>query len=172
MADETVDPTQPATPADPTPEPAQEPAPAAPAPDPAVQPVPADPAAPAPAEAFGPEAAVTPDPSGPTPTTSSDDAAVPVGNAPEDAPVVSASVQPVVVDNYTKRNDDDALNGSWVDVISGPLAGRFGAYVDTVHHDDSTGYPSVILIRSRDERNELLEVAYSDVRPSERTGGR
>lgn len=123
----------------------------------------ASPTPPAPV-ASGPE--VTPDPTpGSTPTTSPD---VPAPTTGDTTPVAP----PVIVNNYTVRSDDDALLGSWVDVISGPNQGRFGSYVDTVHHDKETGYPSVILIRSRDARNELLEVEYSDVRPSERTGGR
>ena len=91
------------------------------------------------------------------------------GVSPDPSKVGAA---PVTVDNRTRRSGDDALLGTWVDVISGPNAGRFGSYVDTVHHDAETGYPTVILIRSRDARNELLEVAYEDVRPSERNGGR
>lgn len=162
MADEQLDPTQPAAPAsstpDSTPPGVQEPAPDAPAPVSEASSVPAAPVA------SGPE--VTPDPTpGSTPSTSPD---VPAPTTGDPVPVA----QPVVVNNYTVRSDDDALLGSWVDVIGGPNQGRFGSYVDTVHHDPETGYPSVILIRSRDARNELLEVEYSDVRPSERTGGR
>lgn len=82
-----------------------------------------------------------------------------------------ATTQAVVVDNRTARSDDDAHLGAWVDVVSGEYAGRFGAYVATVS-SDSTGYPDRIIIRTRDADNLLLEVAYSDVRPSASSGGR
>jgi hypothetical protein len=77
----------------------------------------------------------------------------------------------VVVDNHTARSDDDAHLGSWVDVVSGEYTGRFGAYVSTVS-SDSTGYPEQVIIRTRDADNLLLEVAYSDLRPSDSNGGR
>lgn len=79
--------------------------------------------------------------------------------------------QAVVVDNHTARSDDDALHGGWVDVVSGEHAGRFAAYVSTVSND-STGYPERIIVRTRDADNLLLEVNYSDVRPSVSNGGR
>jgi hypothetical protein len=92
--------------------------------------------------------------------------------AQQPAAVAAAGAAPVIVDNFTTRNDDDALLGSWVDVVSGSYVGRFGAYVSTVSHDKTTGYPTVIIIRTRDADNLLLEVNYSDVRPSDRSGGR
>lgn len=108
------------------------------------------------------------------PEHETDGAIAPAGSTADGAqPDMSrAPVAPVTVDNRTRRSGDDALLGSWVDVIGGPNSGRYGSYVDTVHHDAETGYPTVILIRSRDARNELLEVAYEDVRPSDRNGGR
>lgn len=119
----------------------------------------------------GTEPQVSPDPTS-TGSTSQDSTEQPSGDALSVTPNPTVAVAPVTVDNRTRRSSDDALLGSWVDVISGPNAGRFGSYVDTVHHDAETGFPTVILIRSRDSRNELLEVAYEDVRPSERSGGR
>jgi hypothetical protein len=83
-----------------------------------------------------------------------------------------APVQPVVVDLATKRTDDDPILGSWVDVVSGEYQGRFGSYVATVTHDASTGYPEQVIVRTRDADNLLIEVAYSDLRPSARNGGR
>jgi hypothetical protein len=80
-------------------------------------------------------------------------------------------VAPVIVSNFTRRGDNDALLGGWVDIVSGPYQGRFGSYRDTAQVG-SDGYPSEIYVRTRDQHNELLVVAYSDVRPSERTGGR
>jgi hypothetical protein len=83
------------------------------------------------------------------------------------APGVAA----VTVDNRTRRSDDDALLGGWVDVVSGEHQGRFGSYRDTAQVC-SDGYPKTIWVRTRDADNLLLEVAYEDVRPAERTGGR
>ncbi|HEX9007324.1 MAG TPA: hypothetical protein VF889_08510 [Bacteroidota bacterium] len=83
-----------------------------------------------------------------------------------------APASPVTVDNRTQRSQDDALFGSFVDVVSGEHQGRFGAYVATVEHDAQSGYPTVIIIRTRDADNLLLEVQYQDVRPSLRNGGR
>lgn len=82
-----------------------------------------------------------------------------------------APAQPVVVDNLTKRSDDDTLLGGWLDIVSGEYSGRFGTYVATVSHDGS-GYPEQIVVRTRDADNLLVEVAYSDTRPSPRNGGR
>jgi hypothetical protein len=156
--------------------------PTQPAPDPQA----AEAAQPAPVEAVTPPpAVVTPDPQQLAGDFKKEElqttaqvlgADVPSGATKSDIAQAIVEAQPVapvtMVDSRTRRSEDDAMLGSWVDVISGPDQGRFGAYVDTVHHDPQTGYPSVILIRSRDARNELLEVSYSDVRPSERTGGR
>lgn len=79
---------------------------------------------------------------------------------------------PVIVDNRTRRSDDDAMLGSWVDIVAGEHQGRFGHYYDTASTDAATGYPGEVLVRTRDARNEILQVLYSQVRPSERTGGR
>jgi hypothetical protein len=86
------------------------------------------------------------------------------------APTLPPS-QTVGVNNYNRRSGEDAILGTWVDVVSGEHQGRFGAYEDTSTWGDD-GYPDEVLIRSRDSRNELLLVKYSDVRPSERNGGR
>ena len=94
-----------------------------------------------------------------------------VTEGPEEAREARTVHPPVTVDNRTRRSDEDALLGSWVDVVSGQHAGRFGSYRETLTSGDD-GYPSRILIRTRDAANELLEVDYSAVRPSERTGGR
>lgn len=149
--------------------------------------------------ASGTEAEVTPDPS--TPSTSPEPAAATSGSAPDptqfkkDELVTAAQVQgvevekgdtkadiaeklatpaakPIVVSNFTARSDEDAQLGSWVDVVSGEYAGRRGAYVDDAGHDPQTGYPSQIIVRTRDAENELIVVDYSDARPSSYTGGR
>jgi hypothetical protein len=78
---------------------------------------------------------------------------------------------PIVVDNKTRRSGDDPLFGSWVDVVDGEHAGRFGYYVETVSHA-TDGYPNVVAVQTRDADNIRIEVPYSAVRPSERNGGR
>jgi len=82
------------------------------------------------------------------------------------------AAQPVVVDNHTARDDNDARFGQFVDVVDGEHKGRVGHYFETVEHDLKTGYPTRVLVRSRDALNELLDVAYEHVRPSRFTGGR
>jgi len=107
----------------------------------------------------GTEPQVTPDPQpASTPSTSSE-------------PSTSTSCSPVVVTNLTARDDNDARLGSFVDVVSGEYAGRVGAYIADVSHD-STGYPERVIVRTRDADNLLIEVSYSDLRPSAYTGGR
>lgn len=77
----------------------------------------------------------------------------------------------VLVDNFTRRSGDDALFGHFVDVIAGDHAGRRGHYFEDVSHG-TDGYPLRVLVRSRDEHNEMLEVDYKDVRPTDYMGGR
>lgn len=90
---------------------------------------------------------------------------------PADRPV-SQMADPVGnATNPISRRDVDGIAGQFVDVVDGEHRGRFGHYVNTVSRDED-GVPETILIRTRDARNELLEVAYSEVRPSERAGGR
>lgn len=84
----------------------------------------------------------------------------------------STVATPVKVDNLTRRSDDDAMLGTFVDVINGPYAGRWGAYLDDLTNDPETGYPSVVLVRTRDADMLLIDVNYADIRPSVRTGGR
>lgn len=93
------------------------------------------------------------------------DAIVAAQPTPAAAPVT-------MVSTAHRRSDEDALFGSWVDVVAGEYSGRFGAFVATVSHDTVTGYPDVVVIRTRDADNLLVEVNYADVRPSDRNGGR
>lgn len=79
---------------------------------------------------------------------------------------------PIKVDNRSRRSDRDALEGHFCDVVSGEHQGRFGSFDRVSQFNAETGYPERILIVTRDANNELLEVPYEDVRPSERSGGR
>ena len=83
----------------------------------------------------------------------------------------SGAKRPVIVTQFTRRSDEDALPGSWVDVVAGEHEGRRGAYVGDESHGKD-GYPARVLVRTRDAENELLVVNYSDIRPSSYTGGR
>lgn len=115
--------------------------------------------------------AVTPDPSpAPSPLTSSDSSDATSGD-PTPAPASAAAPVPMIY-GVQRRSDEDALLGSWVDVVGGEYQGRFGAFVSTVEHDAQTGYPLLVLVRTRDADNLLIEVAYQDIRPSARNGGR
>jgi len=79
--------------------------------------------------------------------------------------------QPVFVDNKSRRSDNDALFGDWVDVVSGPSSGRYGVLEKGATFSGADGYPVTVVIRTRDARNELLTLNYSDLRPS-RSGKR
>ena len=81
------------------------------------------------------------------------------------APVARA----VIVDNFTRRNDDDAILGSFVDVVDGPYKGRYAAYLDDLTNNPETGYPQKVLLRTRDADHMLIDVNYSDIRPTART---
>jgi hypothetical protein len=54
------------------------------------------------------------------------------------------------------------IEGGWVDVVDGEHKGRRGAWRLTTERED--GEPKTILVRTRDELNELIEVAVKDVR--------
>jgi hypothetical protein len=96
-----------------------------------------------------------------------------VAEAPLSAslPAAPAAV-PVIVNNFTRRGDGDAVLFSFVDVVSGPYAGRRGAYLEDLTYDPQTGYPATVQVRTRDADNLLVAVRYSDIRPSRRNGGR
>ena len=76
-----------------------------------------------------------------------------------------------IVGNVRRRDDQDALLNSFVDVVSGEHQGRYGHLFDVVD-SEKDGVPRTVHVRSRDANNEVLTVAYKDVRPSERRGGR
>lgn len=159
MADEQLDPqAQPATTdesssPDPVAEPAQEPAPAA--------------------DTLGPGAAVVSDAPAPTSQQVSADP-TPAVPSPEPAPVPEPSgpAQPVTVDQFTRRSDEDALEGSQVTVISGEHAGQNAAFRQVVESDPQTGYPRLVLVRfqSANYTHEYATVPYADVRPAQHPG--
>lgn len=175
------EPAAPAPPAPPAPDASQDPQPtptpssqdtlgpsavvqtAAPAADaetaPPAPPAPSDPpAAPEPA----PAAAPTPDASAGTPLAQVN---------PEPAPA-APSVPPVKVDQFTRRNDDDALEGSFVQVVDGEHAGQIASFTKVDQSDPETGYPDTIILKFRDASytHEYATVEYSKVRPAPHGG--
>ena len=71
--------------------------------------------------------------------------------------------QPVQVDGRNRKAADAGMEGHFVKVVDGEHAGRVGAFV-SVGEREADGYPKSILVRTRDEFNELLSVAYAHVR--------
>ncbi len=66
---------------------------------------------------------------------------------------------------------EPGLEGHFVDVVSGEHDGRCGTFAKVLEtHKD--GSPKTILIRTRDANDELLPVAYKDVRHTTYKGGR
>lgn len=87
-------------------------------------------------------------------------------------PVVKATtIQPVQVDGRNKRSDDDAILHSFVNVVDGDHQGRMGAFERVLEYGED-GWPKRALVRTRDEFNELLSVAYDHLRPAGTHGGR
>ena len=91
---------------------------------------------------------------------------------PEKPEPEESAAPPVRVDNRTRRSDEDAIEGAFVDVVAGEYKGRRGAFASVLESDPKTGYPTLILVRTRDADNLLIPVKYADVRPTEYTGGR
>lgn len=75
------------------------------------------------------------------------------------------------VDQFTRRTDQDALLGSWVDVVDGEHRGKFGHYRQTLEWNKDE-FPKTALVQTRDANAELIEVPYESLRQSERHGGR
>ena len=74
--------------------------------------------------------------------------------------------QPVHVDQYTRRSDDDVLAGHMLKVVSGDHAGEQAAFVKVDRYGPD-GYPERIVVRFTNARysHEYAGVDYADVRP-------
>jgi hypothetical protein len=79
--------------------------------------------------------------------------------------VATSQAQPIRVDGRNCRSDDDALEGGFVNVVAGPYKGRVGVFTQVLTYSDVTGYPTKILVRTRDDEHELIGVEYASVRP-------
>lgn len=83
-------------------------------------------------------------------------------------PAPQAKRAPVIVDGRNRRSDDDALQGGFAKVVSGPHAGKHGTFDEVVTHGYD-GYPETVVLRTRDGNVPLI-VHYPDLRPD--TSGR
>jgi|SRR5215831_11129474 len=63
------------------------------------------------------------------------------------------------------RSDDDALTGHFANIVSGEFAPRYVVVGDTLARD-ADGFPTKVRVKTRDDRDELLEVDYADLRPA------
>ncbi len=75
------------------------------------------------------------------------------------------------VEALVEIDGEPGLEGHFVNVVSGEHDGRCGTFAKVLEtHKD--GSPKTILIRTRDANDELLPVAYRDVRHTTYKGGR
>lgn len=88
-----------------------------------------------------------------------------------DGESIRVAVPPIQVDGRNRRHGDDGLEGGFVRIATGENAGRVGAFLRVLEHD-LDGYPKKILVRTRDEFDQLLEVLYKDVVATNYHGGR
>lgn len=65
---------------------------------------------------------------------------------------------------YRARSDDDVLTNSFCKVIAGPYAGRYGVFWSTASLG-ADGWPSEVVVRTRDAEDENIVVSYADIRP-------
>lgn len=81
------------------------------------------------------------------------------------APRKPATREPVTVDNYTRRSDDDVIQNGFAYVVAGEHQGRYGHFHDIIDTKDD-GWPKTVLFVTRDENAERLHVNYADLRPA------
>lgn len=65
------------------------------------------------------------------------------------------------------RDDNDVVTGQFARVASGPYQGRYVNLVRTLDQGDD-GYPTAVLVRTRDDRDEDLILDYKILRPAPR----
>lgn len=94
----------------------------------------------------------------------------PAAETPKTVKVVF-SAQPVKVDGRNQRNDNDALEGGFANVVDGKYKGKFGMFLYPTEYG-SDGYPTKVWFRTRDAQAQEFVVDYADIRPSKRNGGR
>lgn len=65
---------------------------------------------------------------------------------------------------YRARSDNDVLTNSFCKVIAGPYTGRYGVFWSTASLG-ADGWPSEVVVRTRDAEDENIVVNYADIRP-------
>jgi hypothetical protein len=105
-------------------------------------------------------------------TQSAVDADADAQQPPTEAVPKTKNAPPVTVDQFTRRTDNDVLDGTLALVIAGEHAGQTAAFVGTVERDPQSGYPSRVLVRFRSASydHEYAVVDYADLRPAEHPG--
>lgn len=81
----------------------------------------------------------------------------------------SHDAQPVTLDQYSRRNDADVLQGHFCRIESGDHRNEIGVFTDVVECDKD-GYPSVVSVQLRNS-GVLVVADYDDLTPVE-FGGR
>ena len=71
----------------------------------------------------------------------------------------------VRVDNTNRRSDADAMEGSFVKILSGEHAGQIGSYKQTLVHGPD-GWPELVQVKLEDAtyHKEFVSEPYSNVR--------
>jgi len=87
------------------------------------------------------------------------------GSTAEAGPLPSAPY--VSPDGEVKRprDDSDALTGLFANIVSGEFAPRYVVVGRTLERDQD-GFPTRVEVKTRDARDERLEVDYADLRPA------
>jgi hypothetical protein len=83
---------------------------------------------------------------------------VPRKKKADDAPQPIDATERGVTDT---RGINDAVEGHFVKVVSGPHEGRYGTLIRVGVN------PAESVLRTRDKRTDLLSVDYADLRPAE-----
>lgn len=89
-----------------------------------------------------------------------------------------------LVDNVSRRDDSDALEGHFVNIDTSnadvkkalkekgvdTIEGSYGVYVEPATRDEKTGFPVVAMVRLRGASNAMLAVPYDALTPAEARG--
>lgn len=67
-----------------------------------------------------------------------------------------------VVDNKTVRSDEDVMLGHFCTITAGEHAGTYAVF-ESVSTTDEDGYPFKVVVVTRDDNHQRLEVMYSSL---------
>jgi hypothetical protein len=77
------------------------------------------------------------------------------------------AIKPIThIDSTNARDDLDARVGHFVQAVNGEHQGRYGV-LDSVATVGTDGYPSSVVVVTRDDENEYIVVDYADLVPAE-----